>query len=152
MKKLAEAGDPLAKKVFKEEIIYRLENGNKTVCEFLNVVGYLDNFTKDEIEVLKSTLKKEVYNSYFLSCEICKKRTPQHFHDLATSFLCGYCHCRVCLRCIKLDLVEDNLFICSECAANFNAIKFFLAQFKEFLLSENKENSKGRNYYFWHEH
>ena len=41
LKKLSEAGDPLAKKVFQKEIIKRYENGTKTTREFLDLEGFL---------------------------------------------------------------------------------------------------------------
>ncbi|KKM01064.1 MAG: hypothetical protein K940chlam5_01284 [Candidatus Anoxychlamydiales bacterium] len=41
LKKLTEMGDPLAKKVFKREIIRRYKNGTKTTREFLEIEGLL---------------------------------------------------------------------------------------------------------------
>ena len=41
LKKLSEAGDPLAKKIFQKEIIKRYENGTKSTREFLDLEGFL---------------------------------------------------------------------------------------------------------------
>ncbi len=38
----------VAKRVFKEEIIFRLESGSDTVCQYLRNQGYLDIFTTEE--------------------------------------------------------------------------------------------------------
>ncbi len=52
LKKLTEAGDKKAQKVFKEEIARRYTSGNKSVKEFLRVEGYLDFLSKDELSIL----------------------------------------------------------------------------------------------------
>lgn len=41
LRRLTEAGDPLAKKVFVEEIMKRFENGTETTREFLELEGFL---------------------------------------------------------------------------------------------------------------
>jgi len=48
LRKLTEAGDPLAKKVFKEEIVKRYENGTDATREFLEIEGYLHRLPLDE--------------------------------------------------------------------------------------------------------
>ena len=52
LKKLTEVGDPVAKKVFKEEIASRFINGNYTVITFLIKEGYLNNLNKEELDTL----------------------------------------------------------------------------------------------------
>ena len=49
LKKLTRAGDPLAKKVFKEEVAKRLESGFLTVVLFLVEEDYLDFFEESEL-------------------------------------------------------------------------------------------------------
>ena len=49
LKKLTEEGDPLAKKVFKEEIAKRLETGFLGVIVYLLQENYLSYFSKEEI-------------------------------------------------------------------------------------------------------
>ncbi len=53
LEKLTEIGDPIAKKVFKEEIAKRYTSGNKNVQEFLKNEGYLNYLSKIEFESLK---------------------------------------------------------------------------------------------------
>ncbi len=53
---LSEAGDPLAKKVFKEEIALRLESGYPSVVQYLINQGYIKQFTPSEFKtILEST-------------------------------------------------------------------------------------------------
>lgn len=52
LKKLSEAGDPKAKKVFHDEIAYRFEQGNDIVKRFLLKEHYIECLTYDEINML----------------------------------------------------------------------------------------------------
>ncbi len=52
LKKLTEAGDPMAKKVFKNEIAKRFESGNNTVRIYLLIEGFLKELNKEEITAL----------------------------------------------------------------------------------------------------
>ncbi len=52
LNRLSQAGDPQAKKVFKEEVARRLESGYLPVQLFLLNQGYLDFFTLDELQSL----------------------------------------------------------------------------------------------------
>ena len=49
LKKLTEAGDPLARRVFKEEIGKRFQAGNETTQRFLIKEGYLEHLSKEMI-------------------------------------------------------------------------------------------------------
>lgn len=53
LKRLAKAGDPLAKKVFKEEIAKRYKSGFPSVVKFLEKEGYLKYLSKEELKALK---------------------------------------------------------------------------------------------------
>ena len=55
LKALAEAGDSLAKKVFKEEIALRLESGYSSVVRYLVAQGYLNYFSKEELNTVMGT-------------------------------------------------------------------------------------------------
>ena len=57
LKKLTEVGDPLAKKVFKEEIIKRLDSGYPNVIKFLIEEKYIDYLNRED--VLMSLLEPE---------------------------------------------------------------------------------------------
>jgi len=50
LKALADAGDPMAKRKFKEEIAMRYATGHPTVVRFLTRGGYLHYLTEDEFE------------------------------------------------------------------------------------------------------
>ncbi len=49
---VTEIGDPIAQKVFKEEIVIRLATGHHNVQEYLIQNRYLDYFTVEELETL----------------------------------------------------------------------------------------------------
>jgi len=49
LKELTIVGDPIAKKVFKEEIAKRIASNYPPVQEFLRVNGYLDFLSKEEL-------------------------------------------------------------------------------------------------------
>ena len=50
---LTESGDPIAKRVFKEEIARRIESNYEPVVEFLLNEGYLDFLDNEELDYLK---------------------------------------------------------------------------------------------------
>ena len=54
LKKLTEAGDLTAKKVFKEEIAKRYSSGHLSVQEYLREEGYLKFLSEEELTLLKS--------------------------------------------------------------------------------------------------
>lgn len=63
LKKLVEAGDPIAKEVFREEIINRYIEGNETVQTYLTEENYLSILDNDEIKLLITELsEKENYS------------------------------------------------------------------------------------------
>jgi len=49
LKKLVDAGDPIARRIFKEEIIKRLGNGYPSVVEYLITEGFLDSVNREEL-------------------------------------------------------------------------------------------------------
>jgi len=61
LKKLTKAGDTLAKKVFKTEIMKRFRSGNMNVMTFLVKEGYLDFLGIEESETLYEELSFEEY-------------------------------------------------------------------------------------------
>lgn len=54
LKKLTKVGDPLARKVFKEEIAKRYASGHPSVVKFLRKEGYLDYLDENELSSLVS--------------------------------------------------------------------------------------------------
>lgn len=59
LKKLADAGDPVASIVIKEEIGKRIESGNLSVIYYLIKEGYLNYLNKEEKNLIKSNLKSQ---------------------------------------------------------------------------------------------
>ncbi|TFG24270.1 MAG: leucine-rich repeat domain-containing protein [Promethearchaeota archaeon] len=59
LKKLTQIGDPLAKRVFKDEIAKRVKSGHPSVIEFLLCERYLDYLNTEEIETLFEDLDLE---------------------------------------------------------------------------------------------
>lgn len=57
LKRLAEVGDPLARKVFKEEILLRLESGHPEVIVFLIIEKFIDYLEREDF--LFSVLNEE---------------------------------------------------------------------------------------------
>lgn len=57
LKRLATVGDPLAKKVFKDEIALRYASGHSTVIDFLTQNGYLKFLSADEFEIILEDIK-----------------------------------------------------------------------------------------------
>ncbi len=55
LRRLSNAGDALAKKVFKEEIAMRLSSGYPSVVQYLINQKYLDYFTPEEFETIVET-------------------------------------------------------------------------------------------------
>lgn len=60
LKKLADVGDPFAKRVFKEEIAIRFSKSNESVIKYLIHQNYLDYFNKEEISAIKSDLERYI--------------------------------------------------------------------------------------------
>ncbi|MFX1346982.1 MAG: DNRLRE domain-containing protein [Promethearchaeota archaeon] len=56
LRELTRAGDPVAKRVYKEEIALRLESGYPSVVQYLLTQGYIDVFTPSEFKsILEAT-------------------------------------------------------------------------------------------------
>lgn len=52
LKKLTEAGDPIAKRVFKEEIAKRYASGFPSMVRYLEHEGYLKYLSEDELSAI----------------------------------------------------------------------------------------------------
>jgi len=63
LRKLSQAGDLTAKKVFKEEIKERFREGNLNVMVFLVIEGYLDELNIEESDDLFQELDFETYKN-----------------------------------------------------------------------------------------
>jgi hypothetical protein len=63
LRKLSQAGDSVAKQVFKQEILKRFREGNLTVMVFLIKEGYLDELGIEESDDLYQELDLETYKT-----------------------------------------------------------------------------------------
>ena len=76
LRELAKAGDPVASKVFKEEIALRLESGYPSVVQYLLNQGYIRYFTPSEFKtIIESTelikglsSDPKVFSRFLISC------------------------------------------------------------------------------------
>lgn len=63
LRKLAEAGDIKAKRVYKDEIASRFSSGHITVMLYLLNEGYLKAFNREEIDTLMEDLDMSIFNN-----------------------------------------------------------------------------------------
>jgi hypothetical protein len=66
LKKLTEAGDLLAKQIFKEEIAKRFENGSINTIQYLLYSGYLDYFNKVELDYVFEQLGFNLFDDLII--------------------------------------------------------------------------------------
>ncbi|MFX1487951.1 MAG: hypothetical protein ACFFBI_02315 [Promethearchaeota archaeon] len=100
LKNLAEAGDVKAKRVFKEEIAKRIENGEFVTSQFLIYNGYLDYLNDVELEYVLEQLGSNFLDEIIM-----------HLENLLVSPLDNY-------RTIK-DLIDLILFVDLKYNRNF---------------------------------
>lgn len=80
LRELTNAGDPIAQRVFKEEIAKRLQSGYEPVKEYLINEGYLDYLSKEELE----TIGAETYlaeNKANIVQEVLQLLKPHKFNE-----------------------------------------------------------------------
>ncbi|MHA1240841.1 MAG: Cdc6/Cdc18 family protein [Promethearchaeota archaeon] len=65
LKKLAEVGDPIANRVFKEEIVKRLESGYPTVIKYIIEEKLLENLNREELRLIIDQGFFEPFDNYF---------------------------------------------------------------------------------------
>lgn len=135
LKQLAFRGDPIARKVFKTEIIKRLESNYLPVTEYLIINGYFDNFSEDEIRSLFCREDLGLIEHYL---EIIKRNESLKIEDLnLMRFIPN--------EAIKEDLI-DRLFLSYKTkddiiifeSNNYETSKL-IKNFAEFLSIEQKD-------------
>ncbi|MFX1257297.1 MAG: leucine-rich repeat domain-containing protein [Promethearchaeota archaeon] len=83
LKKLTELGDPMAKRVFKEEIAKRCSSGHPSVVEFLIEEEYLKYLSNEEIESLNLKIEYVTLNGeVFCVNKGSLKLTKRDFSDI----------------------------------------------------------------------
>lgn len=136
LKKLYEIGDPIARKVFKEEISKRLSSLNPLVIEYLFMEGYVDCLNEDEIKSIfdNETLIKLLYSdwNYDFFEKIIKNYTFEVYKIIRNEFK---------------HLINENLELAVKLLYSKNYIKLFenRTQFWEILNTEGKILQKIEN-------
>ncbi len=74
LKRLSQAGDKVAKQIFKKEIIKRFRDGNLNVMVFLIIEGYLDELGIEESDDLYEELDFETRKKLFKRLRESEKR------------------------------------------------------------------------------
>ena len=92
LRELTRAGDPVAKRVYKEEVAQRLESGYPSVVQYLLTQGFIDVFTPSEFKtILEATpiIKNLSKTPHILLQFIrsCSTRFPSLIEDLLISIL-----------------------------------------------------------------
>ena len=84
LKKLTEVGDPLAKKVFKDEVARRFENGNTNVRLFLLSGKYLKSFELEEKNSFLESMNLEEFSksNLKLSLELLDNLIANNFPNI----------------------------------------------------------------------
>ncbi|MFX0028531.1 MAG: ADP-ribosylation factor-like protein [Candidatus Hermodarchaeota archaeon] len=84
LKRLVQAGDPLAKKVFKEEIILRLKSGYSSVVSYLLNQRYLKLLNRQELNTILEDpeIIKSIANNIFHSTNV-----PKWFYKRIQNFI-----------------------------------------------------------------
>ena len=92
LRELSRAGDPAARRVFKEEIALRLESGYPSVVQYLLNQGYISNFTPSEFktmiestELIKNLSSNRRMLSQFLIS--CRSKFPNLLGDILLQIL-----------------------------------------------------------------
>lgn len=108
LKKLVEVGDPKAKRVFKEEIAYRLEANEMNVVIYLIERGDLKALSNDELEIILDNMKpgiaKIILQEYFdVNYHSSERKFPTDFDTKKMAFV----------------IIEDEVYLTSYERNNF---------------------------------
>ena len=108
LKKLVEVGDPKAKRVYKEEIAYRLEANEMNVVVYLIKRHYLKDLSNDELEIILENMKpgiaKIILQEYFdVNYHSSERKLPTNFDTQKMAFV----------------IIEDEVYLTSYERNNF---------------------------------
>jgi len=131
LKKLSKAGDPLARKVYKEEIALRLESGYPSVVQYLLEQGFIGEFSPEEFETIveySDFIQKVSYDSRVLSLllKVCNKKFPTLFEHIVLQILKlpeGY---NALISAIQKDIKYPNLPKFLQFLTKLSTLKFLL--------------------------
>lgn len=108
LKRLVEVGDPKAKRVFKEEIAYRLEANEMNVVIYLIERGDLKDLSNDELEIILENMKpgiaKIILQEYFdVNYHSSERKFPTDFDTQKMAYV----------------IIEDEVYLTSYERNNF---------------------------------
>ncbi len=118
LRALVEAGDPLAKKVFKEEIALRLTSGYRSVVQHLINEDYLKYLNSEELDSLledRSFIKNlpKWFNQFSPMPKGLSKKIKAKLNDMK----CPHCNSKISYALIK-KFLKGNPMICELCHKN----------------------------------
>ncbi|MFX0036289.1 MAG: hypothetical protein ACFE9I_11705 [Candidatus Hermodarchaeota archaeon] len=118
LRALVEVGDPLAKKVFKEEIALRIANGYPSVVKHLINEDYLKYLNSEELDSLledRSFIKNlpKWFNQFRSMPKWLSKKIKVKLNDMK----CPHCNSKISYALIK-KFLKGNPMICEFCHKN----------------------------------
>ena len=115
-------GDPLAKKVFKEQIARRFESGYPSVALYLINQGYLENLNSEELDaVIESPKFLKTLPKWFFNSEIpirLFKKLKEKLGDLD----CPYCGTKL-KEYLTQKVFKGKLIKCKYCYTSIARIR-----------------------------
>jgi len=118
LRALVEAGDPVAEKVFKEEIALRLVSGYPSVVHYIINQGYLKYFNNDELDSLLNDREflKNLPN-WFNDFEDKPKPMSKMIKEKLKKLRCPRCNARISNASVNKFLASASLR-CERCESN----------------------------------
>lgn len=129
LKKLAEVGDPRAKKVFKEEIVERLNSGYDPVIYYLIKTRYTDFLSREDLlfsilETNEAEVISELEKILETEFQIDESNENLEWVQLSFSFEKG--------KVIRLQIVGFGLKKLPECIRNLTHLRYFYLNGNDF--------------------
>jgi len=110
LRALVKAGDPLAKKVFKEEIALRLESGYPSVVIYLINQGYLNHFNKKELKfILENQNFINNLSKWFTQFKDMPKGLSEKIKANLRNLKCHYCNTKIAQTLIQKHLKGESV-------------------------------------------
>ena len=140
LKELVNVGDPIAKKVFKEEIAMRLESGYPNVIKYLVNRGYLDYLTFEELEPIIIPILDDIKNDnnkWFVAKTILNKIKDNNLLEIYFSEFLNVVKCKENDKDKQLAFVNLLNII-----KGTNLLEPHFTEFLELIRSREKDENK----------
>ena len=110
LRALVKVGDPLAKRVFKEEIALRLERGYPSVVIHLINQGYLKYFNKKELKfILENQNFINNLSKWFTQFKDMPKGLSEKIKANLRNLKCHYCNTKIAQTLIQKHLKGESV-------------------------------------------